>query len=467
MLVVGALATAPVAASDDDDGTARRPNIVVIMTDDQNVESLEVMDNVNRLIGKQGTTFEESVVSFPICCPSRATYLTGQYATNHGVIGNVAPWGGFGAFTGQDTTFPVALQAAGYQTVHIGKYLNGYGVGPDPAVPPGWSEWYGGIDPSTYEYFGFTLLENGTEKTYPERDDRYQTDVYTDLAVSAIRRHAENDEQPFFLDVAYLAPHVNAREGAGATSKGLAVPAPRHAGALSDERLPKPPSFNERDVSDKPAYVQALPRWSKQQKADTTDHYRAYLESLLAVDEGVERIIRALRRAGVLDDTLIVFTSDNGYFFGEHRFAPGKGRFYEPAIRVPLLMRGPGVARDETEGALVANTDLAPTILELAGAAPLREMDGRPLLLAPDTEPASGNRAVLLQSGGPYRPDWGIRTSRYTYIENSSGERELYDLRKDPDQLRNLAGTPAADEVEADLVARLAALKTCAGSSCN
>ncbi len=444
---------------------AKKPNVVVIMTDDQTTESVRVMPHVQRLLAKQGTTFDQNVVSYPLCCPSRATYLTGQYATNHGVRGNLPPWGGYGAFQHQDTTFPVALQAAGYETVHIGKYLNGYGDNANPAsVPPGWSQWYGSVDPSTYQYYGFTLLENGVEKTYPKRGGRYQADVYTDLAVSKIRRTAKHD-QPFFVDVAYLAPHVQAREGSQAEELGRAVPARRHLGTLSDEPLARSPSFNEQDVSTKPEFIQTLSRFSKRERAAMRATYDRYLESLLAVDEGVGRIVATLRRAGVLDNTVIIFTSDNGFFFGEHRIRPGKGRFYEPSIRTPLVMRGPDIPRKATNSALVANTDLAPTILEWADATSLRTIDGASLVPVLAGRPPA-DRAVLLQEGGPYRPDWGIRTPRYAYFEYATGERELYDLRDDPDQLVNLAGRPEQAAVQAELALRLTRLETCAGITC-
>jgi arylsulfatase A-like enzyme len=439
------------------------------MTDDQTAESMRVLANVNRLVGTRGVTFRNSIVQFSFCCPSRATYLTGQYAHNHGVLANEPPYGGFSTFAHQETTFPVALQNAGYHTVHIGKYLNGYGT--PPVVPPGWSEWYGSVDPSTYRYFGYSLNENGTLTTFGRSPTDYQTDVYADIASKVVReQQARND--PLFLNVAFLAPHVQAterRQGAARVGRSPAVPAPRHAGHFAREPLPQPLAFDEGDVSDKPEEIRELPRLARQDEILITRHYRAELESLLAVDEAVARVVDALETAGQLDDTIMIFTSDNGYMHGEHRIAAGKGVLYEPAIQVPLLMSGPGIARGATRDELVANIDLAPTILELAQATPLRTVDGQSLvpLLQQSDEGVPWSRDVLLDSGGPlYLHNSGIRTSRYMYVELATHERELYDLRGDPQELRNRAGDPSLRSVQADLARRLAILKTCAGASC-
>ena len=261
---------------------AHRPNIVMIMTDDQTMASMSVLPKVRRLIGSQGVTFANSFVSFSLCCPSRATYLTGQYAHNHKVIGNLPPTGGYGAFKHQETTFPVALQRAGYDTIHIGKYLNGYGY-PPLNVPPGWTDFRGSIDPSTYKYRGFSLNVNGHVKKYGNRASDYQTDVYADLATKVIRDHKGN-HSPFFLNVAVLAPHVSAVEGAspqGHENAEQAVPAPRYVGHFRSVPLPEPPSFDEKDVSDKPRFVRAMPRITPKVRASMTRAYRAYLETLL------------------------------------------------------------------------------------------------------------------------------------------------------------------------------------------
>lgn len=450
----------------DDDPAFDRPNIVVVMTDDQTLESMRVMPRVQALIADQGTTFTDSIVSFPLCCPSRATFLTGQYSHNHGVRGNQPPGGGYEDFADEGTTLAVALQEAGYTTAHVGKYLNGYGFDEPTEAPPGWDEWFTELDVRSQRYHGFTLLENGTERTYGEDD--YSTDVFTELAVDVVERQARADD-PFFLTVDYFAPHADF----AFTEDSLtpATPAARHLGRFDDEPLPDDPSFDEADVSDKPGSISARPRIGPRTQAELTSNYARYLESLLAVDEGVERLIGALDESGLLEDTVVIFTSDNGYFFGEHRITSGKERFYEPSIAVPLYIRGPGIPSGTERGSLVANIDLAPTILELAGAASLRPPDGRSLVpMLHDGEEGDADRAVLLESamGGPneLEPDYGVRTSRYAYFELRTGERELYDLAEDPHQLENRAGEAGYAEVEARLAADVARLKVCAGASC-
>jgi len=436
-----------------------RPNVVVIMTDDQTVESMRVMPHVRDLITEHGVTFTNSFVSYPLCCPSRATLLTGQYAHNHGVLGNEPPNGGYGAFADERTTLPAALQDAGYDTIHIGKYLNRYGLAHPRHVPPGWDDWHGLVGDSVYEYLGFTLNNNGTLR-HRRPEDGYQTDLLTDLATDAIRD--ESDDGPFFLNLAYVAPHR-------ALDHRLARPARRHQGAFAAEPLPQPPSFDEADVTDKPPPIASHPPLSPADIDIITRRYRSRLESLLAVDEGVAAIVRALRDTDQLDDTVIAFTSDNGFLHGEHRVESGKVFPYEASIRVPLVVRGPGVDAGATSDAIVANVDLAPTILALAHADPLRRMDGRSLvgdLRRPHR--ARSDRPVLLEAfegsrSGSYA---GVRTEQYVYVEYADGATELYDLAADPDELENRHGDPSLAAVEAELQGTLARLRTCAGDRC-
>jgi len=435
-----------------------RPNVVVIMTDDQTVESMRVMPNVRELLAERGVTFTNSFVSYPLCCPSRATLLTGQYAHNHGVLGNEPPDGGYGALERERTTLPATLQDAGYTTIHIGKYLNRYGLANPRRVPPAWDDWRGLVGDSVYEYLGFTLNNNGALRYQPP-ERGYQTDVLTRLATDTIRR--ESDDGPFFLNLAYVAPHR-------ALDRRLARPAARHQGTFATEPLPMPASFNEADASDKPPRLAAQPPFTPAEVDLITRRYRSRLESLLAVDEGVAAVVRALRKTGELDNTLIVFTSDNGFLQGEHRVASGKVFPYEPSIRVPLVVRGLGVASGAASDALVANVDLAPTILAFAGAESLRRMDGRSLeelLDRPNRD--QRDRPVLLEAfdarSGAYQ---GVRTRRYVYVEYTDGGRELYDLRADPDQLENRAGDPTMATVEARMARTLARLRDCAGGEC-
>jgi N-acetylglucosamine-6-sulfatase len=451
-----------------------RPNVVVLMTDDQTALSALAMPKLRSLMLAKGMNFRNMFVSLPLCCPSRASYLTGEYAHNHGVRFNTPPLGGYVGFQGQETTMPAALAAAGYRTMHIGKYLNGYGELDPNQVPPGWTDWYGSIDPWTYQYFGTELNANGSIVTLGTADSDYQTDVYKRMATGAISYFASKG-QPFFLDVAVTAPHTGgAGPGRPAPTDYAPVPAPRNVGAFATQPLPNTPSIDEADVSDKPLQLQQKwPRLAATGPLSSWEavrtRYRKQLESLLAVDDALGAIIDTLERTGQLANTYVIFTSDNGWLGGEHRIAFGKEYPYEESIRVPLIVRGPGVpAAQRTD--LVSNVDLAPTILDAAGVAPLREVDGRSLLPLLRDPTAHFDRDVLLESfqsviGVP--PYTGIRTSRYVYVEYATGERELYDQVTDPYQLQNAAYAPSNATLVADLRARMQQLATCHGASCN
>jgi N-acetylglucosamine-6-sulfatase len=452
-----------------------RPNIVVLMTDDQTQEAMRVLPKVKQLLADEGTTFTHSFSSYPLCCPSRVTYLTGQYAHNHGVLFNHPPYGGFDKFRHQDTTFPVALQKAGYRTIHIGKYLNGYGLKDPTGIPPGWSDWHASVDPSTYRYFDYTLNNNGTLHKYGRSAQDYQTDVYTRMAEAAIKDAAHRSE-PFFLNVAFLAPHAAVPETAGPAKLlpgtiPTPTPAPRYLHTFDREPFPRPPSFDEKDMSDKPKFLQRRPVFYPKVGERIADNYRRELETLQSVDDAVDGIVRTLRETKQLDNTVILFTSDNGFFHGEHRIQWGKFFVYEPSVRVPLVIRGPGMGRGLSNDTLVANIDLAPTILALAHATPLRRMDGRSLVPLLDGSAKSFDRPILLESGpggGALNPVYhAIRTPRYVYVEYDTGDRELYDLQVDPYELDNRASDPAMAPVRTELAAKLAQLKSCAGRSCS
>jgi N-acetylglucosamine-6-sulfatase len=468
LLLFGIAAAQSVTAGATPAQQRARPNVLVIMTDDQTVESLRIMGNVKSLLADQGTTFDSSFATFSLCCPSRATFLTGQYAHNHGVMGNAPPAGGY-AKLDSSNTLPVWLQLAGYHTVHIGKYLNGYPGAIRTHVPPGWTEWYGSIDPSTYRFYNYTLNENGRLVTYGADPGSYQADVYSRKAVDAVRRLAPA-AAPFFLSVAFLAPHSGGpREPDDPRGIGTPAPAPRHRNRYAAEPLPQTAAFNEADVSDKPAGIRGRPLLSAQQVASVTENYRQRLESLLAVDDAVAALVAALRETGELDRTLIVFTSDNGFFHGEHRVLAGKVLLYEPSIRVPLILRGPGVPRGEHVAEPVANVDVAPTIVDAADARALRVMDGRSLLpLARDVGRRTG-RDILIErgpGGNNQQIFSALRTTRYLYAEYSNGDRELYDLVRDPDQMTSLHADPAHQALRARLAERLARLRSCAGPGC-
>ena len=462
---------------------AKRPNVVVVMTDDQTVEDLEVMAATKRAIGGRGVSFANSFVSYPLCCPSRATFFSGQYAHNHGVMGIDPPTGGYGRFD-KFNSLPVWMRQAGYYTGHIGKFLNGYGADTPADVPPGWTEWKGAVDPTTYRMWGYTLNENGLFNTYGEEEVEdpalYQTDVYREKALDFIRRR-QGRRQPFFLSLAFLAPHHEIRSDGRRLG---ARPAPRHLGAKADAPLPRPPSFDEPDLTDKPGYVQRRsPPLTETNIEQITANYRTRQESLLAVDEAVAALVQTLRATGQYENTYIVFTSDNGFLQGEHRVRSGKMLPYDPSVRVPLLISGPGIPRGRTSREMVANIDLAPTLLDIANTRSGKRMDGRSLLPYAFEPALRSERVLLLETGGqkPGRlePDQGpvaplrniltysaVRTAKYLYVAYRNGNRELYDMRRDPFQLNSLHASTRYRETREGLLRELRRLAGCRGRTC-
>ena len=444
------------------------PNVVVVMTDDQTVESMRVMETVNSEIGGNGVTFANHFTNWAVCCPSRATFLTGQYSHNHGVRGNTAPDGGFGRFN-NNKTLATWLQQAGYHTVHIGKFLNGYGGSASGAalVPPGWSEWYAGTNGTTQLVYDYTLNENGNLIDYGTDAEDFKQDVLTDRAVEVIDRRAPM-RKPFFVTVAYTAPHgggpnPNPQPPTNAC-QGSAKPAPRHASAFQSEPLPQPPNFNEADVSDKPDEIANNPSLTGGDVDDITTNYRCRLASLLSVDEGVGEIMDALGASGELDNTLVVYTSDNGFFHGEHRVKNGKTKLYEPSIRVPLLMRGPGIpSKENTVEDLTINADVAPTIVKATGADPNLTMDGRSLRSVARHSNRVSGRAMFLDTKG-YK---AVRTERYLYAEHSTNETEMYDLEADPFELQSVHADPAYAKPRSRLAKLLNRLRDCSGKKCS
>lgn len=465
----------------------RQPNIVLVMTDDQHEDSARFMPELQRLIAGRGVTFDNSFVSYSLCCPSRATWLTGQYAHNHDVRGNTAPAGGYGKIAPfLSNSLPAWLQRAGYYTGHIGKFLNGYGnTSPDTEVPAGWSEWYGALDDpdaytgGTYTMYGYTLNENGSVVHYGSTPDvvdpaTYQTDVYSTKAADFIRRRAPKNK-PFFLSVAPLASHGES-SGACACTGNNPRAAPRHEGRFAAEPLPRPPDYNEADVSDKPQTIQDLTSIGAAAEQQIELRYRARLESLLAVDDMIANLVGALGDKGELKNTVFMFTSDNGFFHGEHRVRQGKVRLYEPSIRVPLIIRGPGVPKGKHRSQPVANVDLAPTILDFADAKAQRREDGRSLLPLIDDKLLRWGRAILLEAFFNADPDedpetpptnyTAVRTDRYLYARYGTGERELYDLETDPFELQSRHADTSLAPVSSALDQLLSGLVNCNGGSC-
>jgi N-acetylglucosamine-6-sulfatase len=474
--------------------SASGPNVVVVMTDDQRYDDMATLPKTRRLIGDAGVTFTRYYASYPVCCPARATFLTGQYAQNHHVR-CLYPWcgGGYGNLNQRDY-LPVWLEDAGYVTAHVGKFLNGYGKEPGtPMLPNGWTEWYGLIDHSTYRMWGYKIYEKqrGEPRTkeygrlLQERPALYQTDVLTEKAVDFIRRRAP-DPDPFFLSVAYLAPHHESGHTQDLTGK-LVRPAPRYRGRYAGRQLIEPPNFNEADLGDKPWFVG---RWNRaisaRREAAITKRWRERWESLLAVDDGVEDIIEELRRTGELDNTYVIFTSDHGFMQGEHRIPEGKMVPYDPSTQVPFLIRGPGIPRGRKTKALSGDVDLAPTIMNATPAQAGHPLDGRSVLpfardlnlrsLRPFLHTTAGQGAkgrTNTREGGargvqPRVPAWSaVRTTRWLYVEYKGGTRELYDLRRDPWEMGSVIDDPRQRTRTRTLRRILSDLRKCRGRSCD
>jgi N-acetylglucosamine-6-sulfatase len=444
------------------------PNVVFVMTDDQTVADLEQMPKTRRLVGERGASFDNFIVSFPLCCPSRASFLTGRYAHNSGVLSNSPEHGGGYAAMQQRHTIAAWLRAAGYRTASVGRYLNFYGVLDPTEVPPVWDEWYVPPGPSTYIVFDYELNENGELVSYGSEPGDYQTDVFARHARRFVRENAGADH-PFFLSVTPLAPHGENDERAPSRFEGPR-PAPRHRGELRDLELPGKPSLEDRDRSDRPSALEASDELSERFRERMEGSNRRRGRSLLAVDDLVAGLVRELRRADALDDTYIFFTSDNGFLLGEHGLK-GKITPYDEVVRVPLLVRGPGIEAGGRHEGMAANIDIAPTVAELAGAEPTRRVDGISLVPALEGGRALPERDILLEnldeSGVPKQPLYaGIRNRRFSYVEYEPRGVELYDMRDDPHQLRNLAGDPDHRADERRLARRLAELRDCRGGDC-
>jgi len=527
--------------------TPERPSFVVIQTDDQTLDQLyaafgqpklQAMPNTLNLIAKRGETFNRYYVSYPLCCPSRVSLMTGRYAHNNGVKGNIQPNGGYFGFSFRAAyTHNIAtwLQGAGYRTIHVGKFLNGYGDEPysnGSEVPPGWSAWHTVLKSDTdHYYYGYSLNNNGVvegpygdsgtwePREYTTRDDIgcpfaplngqpcfYETDMLTNLATQELR--ATSPEQPFYLQLDYTAPHGDFRKPAGPE------PAPRHYDWFKGAPLPhnRGQGFDEGNVSDKPSFIREAPYLGLSEIHTYRVYYDKALESLRSIDDGVKLLVDTLGSLHRLRNTYIIFTSDNGFFYGEHRLLGGKFLAYEPSTHLPFLIRGPGIKPGSESGEIVGNIDITPTILELAGVTPDKSLDGRsmkPFFEDPDlrtlrpylfesfvetddvneagaiAEPGDQSRATALQQrasgqsaarpgGGasasllaPPKDYEGIRLGPYKYIAWPDGEKELYDLETDPYELNNLVRIPNYFPVRNFLHRELTErLEDCVGRGC-
>jgi len=472
-----------------------RPNIVFILVDDldSKLNSIDYMQNLQSLMIDHGTSMDDFLITDAVCCPSRTTILRGQYTHSHGVYHNTAPDGGFYKFNeagNNDSTLAVWMQAAGYRTALMGKYLNGYPYPTDRTfIPPGWSEWLSPAKKNAYDGYDYVLNESGTLVEYSPNEVNYFTDVMSRKAVDFIQR-ASADDVPFFLYLSTFAPHTPS------------TPALRHRELFPTITIPITPSFNEADVSDKPPVTSQNPLLTDEIVLQLNINYRNRIRSLQAVDEMIAELIKTLEQNGQLENTYIVFTSDNGFHMGQHRLYEGKNTAYEEDIVVPFIVRGPGIPEGQVVPAFLAgNVDIASTITDWAGIVPPSFVEGRSFagVLAGDNIPADWRQAYLLevyategeaisseseppataalkifnmqlslpkfgrQSVAPVL--YGLRTTDYKYVEYGDGFVEFYDLLNDPYELDNIASTtdPAILKHFSEW---LQALSVCSGKEC-
>jgi N-acetylglucosamine-6-sulfatase len=427
---------APPAAAQD--GQADRPSILLIVTDDQRWDTLWAMPEVQRSLVEPGVNFEESFTTSSLCCPSRASILTGAYPHTTGVYRQGGRFGGFRSFE-DSMTIATELNEAGYRTGFFGKYLDSYQHDALTGyVPPGWDRWVAFVHS---QFFDFGLTIDGVVERYGSEPDDYSTDVLASHTEDFIR----GTEGPVFALFVPAAPHAPA------------LPAPTDAGGFADLPVWRPPSFDEADRSDKPTHMQILKPVGPERTENLEILRRNQYRSLQSVDRAVGRLLDALEDTGRLDDALVIFTSDNGLLWGEHRWLK-KEVPYEEAIRVPLIIRADAVVGEDarTNDQLVANIDLAPTIAAAAGVE-LPDADGRSLLPLLAGRREKWRQALLIEhmrGTNPIPTYCAVRTSRYLFASYETGERELYDLEADPFQLRDLAGTEPGLEGRLDVTLR-------------
>ena len=408
-------------------GSADRPNIVLILTDDQRWDTLAAMPNVQRLLARPGVTFDNAFVDDPLCCPSRSSILTGRYVHSTGVWQNTPPLGGFAAFDDRSTV-ATWLHGAGYRTALVGKYLNRY---ESSYIPPGWDRWVafdGGA--SRYAlYYRYVLNVDGRPEVHGGGPGDYSTTVLTRHAVDFIC----DTRGPLFLSFDPYGPHW----------PYTPAPEDRYSGPIPPPR----PSYDEADVADKPLWIRTIPPLDAARDAQVDQIRRATYDTLVSLDRSVGEIVGALQRTGRLGNTLLVFTSDNGLNWGEHRWVD-KVAPYEESIRVPMVVRYDPVVGDRAgtvDSRLVVNIDLAPTFADAAGvAAP--EAEGRSILPLIAGDPVTWRSDFAIEHLADVMvPSYcGVRSTRFAYVAYATGEEELYDLERDPYELTNLAGTPEA-----------------------
>ncbi|HNA98680.1 MAG TPA: sulfatase [Marmoricola sp.] len=482
-----------------------RPNILVIEADDMRVDELRWMPRTRQLLLERGLDFKNSFAPYPLCCPSRTSFLTGKYTHNHHVYSHEDPYG-FRVFD-DSTTIATALQGSGYRTALVGKYLNGYGEqrlrgnhrSSLKYVPPGWTDWYGSSDHlwqpgdrfrgGTYDYFNLVQNINGRIVGFP---GQYTTDVTGQQTRELIGKYSKQ-AQPWFVWWTPVAPHHgdpiepddpgSVRRDDGGYTHFVTPARPHRLQGRFDRAIthglglpPNRPA--EADVSDKPRYLHVPPANEAEKTAiRTVSRQRA--EALSVLDQQIGRTVSGLRRQGFLGSTVIIFTSDNGYYLGEHRKRQGKITLHEPALRVPLIITGPGITQGDRYDP-VSTVDLAPTIATYA-AATLPGVDGMPLQDLINNGDTGWNRAIVTETlipedrytsthhglGRQPLNTQGIRLGQWKLTRYSvRHEKELYDLQADPLELTSQHRNPAYKKVLSELIQLQKSYANCAGPTC-
>lgn len=398
-----------------------RPNFLIIVTDDQRYDTMEYMPNTQELIFDQGVTFSKGYITTPFCCPSRASILTGMYAHNHGVQVNEDPM--------EFRTMVEDIHRNGYYTGLVGKYLNSWKGDMRPEYDF-WVSFWGG---TMKNYYDPDLNVNGTWSKYTG----YSTYLFRDYGVQFIEE-ASKQSKPFLLMYTPNAPHAPF------------TPAKEDVNLLDGLEPFRPVSFNEEDVSDKPDSISNQAPLTEEDIKSIDTTRRRQLLTLIALDRTIPDLINKLKETGELDNTVIIFISDNGKHWGEHRL-DSKSTAYEESVKVPFAIRYPPlIPTPYVDDRVVANIDIAPTIYELSETRQPDTVDGKSLLplFGGDTE----WRDHILLEAWPDRGAWSaIHTGDYIYIETQDDMSEFYNLKLDPFEMDNAINDPQYQEMIAKL----------------
>ena len=435
-----------------------RPNIVFILVDDARFDDLSRMPILKKDLTDHGVNFVNGFVTNPLCAPSRSTILTGRYSHSTGVYWNGPPHGGYTTFTDKaddQSTIATWLQKAGYRTAMIGKYLNGYKQQYSSDIPPGWSEWdaftpvYGSVDRGGY--FNYWMTINGKRVFHGAEPEDYSTTVWSNYGVHFIKSTPKS--QPLFLYLALRAPHVPV------------TPEPKYANACQGLAPLRPPSYNEADVSDKPAYIRDLPLMNAEVRSEVDLNHLDHCRTLLSVDNQIGRIVDTLKQTGRLQDTLLMFASDNGFEEGEHRWPSKKIAPYEEDLHVPMIVRYDALtqSRPSVNKDMVLNVDFAQTFAAAAGVKAPRAQGTSFLPMLAGASPPWRHH-FLIEHWAPLGVPWyvppycGVQDGQYVFVQYGTQERELYDLSQDPYELQNIASDPADAAIVQSMQARTAKL---------